>query len=80
MRLKNNYMLKHLIYKQACKVGYFGPACQDQCPDSYFGENCVSKCNCTGKACHHIYGSRPIQGRSMYKFSHVLIHVHVPKI
>lgn len=71
-------MLKHISStKQACKVGYFGPVCQ-QCPDSRFGEKCVSKCNCTGKACHHIYGCRPIQGRSMYKFSHVLIHV--PKI
>lgn len=39
-----------------CENGFYGINCETKCPFQYFGRKCLSKCNCTGKECHHVYG------------------------
>lgn len=46
----------------ACENGFYGINCETKCPFQRFGYKCLSKCNCTGRECHHVYGCQSSPG------------------
>ena len=40
-----------------CDPGFRGDYCNKTCPDGYYGEKCLPKCECNGSQfCHHVCG------------------------
>ncbi|XP_055997246.1 multiple epidermal growth factor-like domains protein 6 isoform X2 [Ostrea edulis] len=37
-------------------LGSFGEACENNCPDGYYGHGCRNKCDCLPELCHEIHG------------------------
>ncbi|XP_052708147.1 multiple epidermal growth factor-like domains protein 10 [Crassostrea angulata] len=40
----------------ACNAGYIGKHCSTKCPELYYGQGCLLKCDCTRDQCNHIAG------------------------
>ena len=39
-----------------CPMGYTGPQCTYPCTYPYYGEDCLSKCDCTEEQCDFAFG------------------------
>ena len=55
-----------LLYHAECPSGYNGPQCANPCIYPYYGEGCLSKCDCTEEQCDSVFGRKATSVASKY--------------